>query len=334
MKKNENIDKIDFVLLWVDGNDPEWQKEKAKYSPNKNADSRNIRYRDWDNLKYWFRGVEKFAPWVNKIYFVTCGHYPEWLNQDNPKLVCVKHSDFMPEDYLPTFNCNPIEDNLHRIKNLSEQFVYFNDDIFIMKKIKPTDFFINGNPHIMGALQPITGEDDVFFSIKNNVSSIINKNFKKNEIIKKNWKKYLNIKYGKYNIGTLLCMQYNRILGFHEMHTASPFLKSTYKEVWKKEFDILNKTSMNKFRTSQDVNQYLFEHWQFCKGSFIPNKRISRFVKIFDDINGACNAIKKPSKKLLCLNDGPSNEKTFNIAKKKIIESFETVLPEKSSYEK
>ena len=49
-----NKEKIDFVIIWVDGSDKNWQKEKQKYSPNKNTDTRNIRYRDWDNLQVWF----------------------------------------------------------------------------------------------------------------------------------------------------------------------------------------------------------------------------------------------------------------------------------------
>ena len=131
-------DKIDFVMIWVDGNDPEWRKEKDKYSNkvDNNTDNREARFRDWDNLQYWFRGVEKFAPWVNKIHFVTCGHLPKWLNTENPKLNIVKHKDFIPEKYLPTFNSHTIELNLHRIKGLAENFVYFNDDLFIVKKTK------------------------------------------------------------------------------------------------------------------------------------------------------------------------------------------------------
>ena len=95
---------IDFVLMWVDGNDPEWQKEKSLYESDTNGDKRNIRFRDWDNLQYWFRGVEKYAPWVNKIHFVTWGHLPSWLNTEHPKLNVVKHSDFIPKEFLPTFN--------------------------------------------------------------------------------------------------------------------------------------------------------------------------------------------------------------------------------------
>ena len=59
--------KIDFVIPWVDGNDPEWQEIRNKYAHKNDGDNREIRYRDWDNLQYWFRGVERFTPWVNKI---------------------------------------------------------------------------------------------------------------------------------------------------------------------------------------------------------------------------------------------------------------------------
>ena len=81
--------KKNFVLIWVDGNDPEWRKEKDKHDPNvneENSSNSEVRYRDWDNLQYWFRGVEQYAPWVNKIYFITCGQIPEWLNTDNEKI--------------------------------------------------------------------------------------------------------------------------------------------------------------------------------------------------------------------------------------------------------
>ena len=91
-------EKIDFVIAWVDGNDKEWLAEKAKYSPSSMADSATpVRFRDWDNLQYWFRGVEKYAPWVNKIHFITWGHLPKWLDTNNPKLHIVNHRDYIPE---------------------------------------------------------------------------------------------------------------------------------------------------------------------------------------------------------------------------------------------
>lgn len=108
-------------MLWVNEKDPEWQKEKNKYeqkelNEHENVDNSKIRYRDWENLKYWFRGVEKFAPWANKIHFITCGHIPEWLNINNPKLHIVKHSEYMPARALPTFNSNAIELLIHKIQ--------------------------------------------------------------------------------------------------------------------------------------------------------------------------------------------------------------------------
>ena len=140
------MEKIDFVLTWVDGSDPDWLAQRREYQPGRGTDAGESRYRDWDNLQYWFRGVEKFAPWVNKIYFVTWGHVPKWLNTAHEKIQIVKHEDFMAPAYLPTFNINSIELNLHRIKGLSEHFVFFNDDMFLIDSVKPEDFFKNGLP--------------------------------------------------------------------------------------------------------------------------------------------------------------------------------------------
>lgn len=67
------MDKIDFVLPWVDGSDSAWIKQRNEYLGIKNDQTQDSRFRDWENLQYWFRGVEKFAPWVNHIYFVTWG---------------------------------------------------------------------------------------------------------------------------------------------------------------------------------------------------------------------------------------------------------------------
>lgn len=87
------MEKIDFVITWVDSNDPAWQKEFNAYLPQVQYlyDIRKVRYNNWDNLRYWFRGVEKFASWVNKVHFVSCGQAPDWLNLNAPKLHIVKH---------------------------------------------------------------------------------------------------------------------------------------------------------------------------------------------------------------------------------------------------
>ncbi len=100
----DNMEQIDFIINWVDGVDPNWLAEKKKWecienqTVSKSDDSNSAcRYRSNDELlRYWFRSVEKFAPWVNKIHFVTCGQKPCWLNESHPKLHMVNHEDYIP----------------------------------------------------------------------------------------------------------------------------------------------------------------------------------------------------------------------------------------------
>ena len=95
------MNEIDFVILWVDGNDPAWREEFVRTRQAENDDASEIRYRDWRNLHYWFRSAERFAPWVRKVHFITWGHLPAWLRRDHPKLHIVNHRDFIPAEYLP-----------------------------------------------------------------------------------------------------------------------------------------------------------------------------------------------------------------------------------------
>ena len=141
---NENID---FVVPWVDGNDDKWIEERKKNKEGfDGGDDNECRFRDWGLLKYWFRSIERNAPWMRKVHFITYGHLPSFLNPNCPKLHIVKHKDYIPHQYLPTFSANPIELNMHRIEDLSECFVYFNDDMFILDHTTPEFFFKNGKP--------------------------------------------------------------------------------------------------------------------------------------------------------------------------------------------
>ena len=123
---------MDIIIAWVDGNDPEWQEEFNSYKGIKDGNTDPSRFRDWENFHFLFRGIEKFAPWVEKVHLVTWGHLPNWLNTDHPQLNIVNHKDYIPNEYLPTFNSHTIELNFHRIKELSEEYIYVNDDMFII----------------------------------------------------------------------------------------------------------------------------------------------------------------------------------------------------------
>lgn len=330
------MEKIDFVITWVDGNDKKWQEEKNKVLNIKSTKS-DARYRDWENLKYIFRGIEKYANWVNKIYFVTWGHTPNWLNTENEKLVIVNHKDYIPEEYLPTYSSHVIEMNFHRIKELSENFVYLNDDTFFIDKLEPTDFFKNGKPVDYAMLTTIisdTKANELFPHVLLNNMNIINRNFNLKESMKKNIFKWFSPKYGKDQIRTLCLLPWKKFTGLKFSHLPSPLKKSTMKEVWEKEGDVLNKTCLNKTRQFTDVNQYVFKSWQIAKGEFYPlSVKTGKLYSIKDDNKAIISEILNRKYKMCCLNDS-SELKNFEKAKEEINGALEQILPDKCSFEK
>lgn len=327
--------KIDFVIMWVDGNDPKWKKEKQSFLPHEDEVNNEVRFRDWELLKYWFRGVEKYTPWVNKIYFITWGHIPKWLNTQNPKLVIVNHKDFIPKEYLPTFNSHTIELNLHRIKSLSEHFVLFNDDTFVINKMSEEDFFKNGLPCETAIVNPIISVGvDHFANISTNNLQIINNNFNKRETIKNNIAKWYSFKYGKELIRTIALIPWNKFPGFYNTHLPNSFLKSTFNKVWDKEYDTLNKTSLCKFRDNYtNVNQWLIKYWQLASNKFMPRKpKIGKYFEISDNNDDIKKVILNKTYKMICLNDSVKIN-DFSKTKKELIETFEQSLNVKSQFE-
>ena len=83
------------------------------------------------------RSVHLFAPWVRRIHLVTAGQVPDWLDTDHPQVQVVDHRDILPADALPTFNSHAIETALHRVPDLTEQWVYLNDDVFLGRPLRP-----------------------------------------------------------------------------------------------------------------------------------------------------------------------------------------------------
>lgn len=127
-------------------------------------------------MKYWFRGVDKFAPWVRKIHFITDGQKPEWLDESNHKINLVNHEDFIPSQFLPTYNSAVIERYIHKIPGLSEHFVYFNDDFYIIDNIKKERFFQNGLPCDIAVFDYNPSWSQWYRRIKNNII-LINRHF-------------------------------------------------------------------------------------------------------------------------------------------------------------
>lgn len=332
---NTNESKIDIVLTWVDDTDPQWVLERNKYyaleHEGKMTDFK-IRYRDWENLKYVFRGIEKFMPWINTVHFVTWGHIPKWLDVTNPKLNIVRHEEFMPKEYIPTFNSSAIQVNLFRIPGLAEQYINFNDDMFVVRPTQKEDFFRNGLPCDMGCISPQPIKRELIYSVEFNNLKIINSYFSPNDIMKNKSKWLCPVLYGKFALRTFLFMHFSTIIGVFEQHIPFSYLKSEVQQVWEKEFEELDKTSRHKFRNVEDLNEWLFRMWQLFKGKFIP--RSYRFGKLISasNIDALEHYMADKNCKLLCINDDASVV-DFDKTKKMVNERLDRILPEKSSFE-
>ncbi|KAJ3429673.1 hypothetical protein M0812_25031 [Anaeramoeba flamelloides] len=167
--KAQGYPPIDMVVMWVNGSDPIFQKEKengflhydncektCKYPkskmpwccPKKHKKEKVIRFSQHDELKYLLRQIDQFAPWIRKIFLVTNNQIPNWLDLSNNRVEIVVPSDFVkyPES-LPTFSSPALESQLHLIKGLSRLFLYFNDDFFLTKPIWPSDFITADNEY-------------------------------------------------------------------------------------------------------------------------------------------------------------------------------------------
>lgn len=327
---------IDFVILWVDGADPEWRKSFLEHEQGGVGDQRACRYRNWDNLHFIFRGIELFAPWVRKIHFVTWGHLPLWLNKKHEKLHIVNHNEFLDHKNLPVFNCNPIEVNLHRINGLSEKFVYFNDDTFLLRPLANNYFFKDGLPKDMFVFNAIFL--DSISHIRLNDIKIVDKFFTKREVIRNNIFKIFNYKYGIHQLRSLFLLPWPQMTGFYDPHQPQPFLKKTFEDVWCHVNDILAKTSASRFRCNEDVNHYLFRYWQLLEGNFYPRSFSDTNtlpIRLANDIDAVVEAIKLKKYTMLCINDELEglDYTLFDKYKDSINRAFDTILPDKCTFE-
>ena len=333
--KDKNHD-IDIVIPWVDGSDPEWQQEYKKYAALETGrdDNTEIRYRDWDNMQYLFRGIEKFAPWVRKVHLITTGQKPKWLNMDAPKLNFVRHEDFIPREFLPTFSVRPIELNLHRIEGLAEQFVYFNDDYFLLRPVSPERFFRKGLPCDMAVLDTLPMGGPRGHMLMNDVN-VVNSHFKKNAVLKANPMKWLNPIYGSQLLRTMALLSFSVFPGFRNHHMPQAFLKSTFREVWNVEESLLREVSSHRFRDITDVNQYMFRFWQLMSGKFHPSnivKGTCRYTISGVSVEKLSAAIKSQKCDILVTADS-DNVSDFKALVAQINAAFDAILPQKSSFE-
>lgn len=333
---------IDFVVLWLDTNEPKWQQNYATYSSLTKHGKENVRFRDHDTFRYWFRAVETYAPWVHKVFLVTNGKFPNWINKDCPKLELVEHADYIPHEMLPTFNSCVIELFLNRIKGLAEHFVYFNDDFYLNAPIKPNYYFKNGLPCDNNKEScfnvPIYTKEDRFGITLSMLASIgvINRHFNRWQTFLQSPRRWLGTHLGFKGV-LMSCMiaKQRLFIGFTNYHIEQAFLKSTLDEVWEKEQIILNE-SCTRFRNDLSINQYIFRYWQFASNKFYPKKRSRAFFflnnrEVLKDIE---NNMMNEKYKSICLNDSSfCSDEDYEFLKENLPILFEKKFPKKSSFE-
>ena len=251
----ENDFDVDVVYTYVDSTDENWKNDWSgifgidQYDPN--------RYESHDELKYSLRSINQYMPWVHRIYIVSNCNPPAWLNTSHEKIVWVDHHEIIDEKYLPTFNSHVIESFLHRIKGLADNFVYFNDDVFVNTIKHKTDFFVYKNMSI-NFREPY---DIAFWT-----DAIIG-----DEIGYKN---------AVCNVQELLFKNFGYRPRYLMQHAPHPVVKSVcceMEDLFKENFA---NTREHKIRSKEDLNilSFLYPHYAFIHGKSKHDLKISRIV--------------------------------------------------------
>lgn len=136
---------IDVIITWVDGNDEALNAKRAAYITPEEANEKDIaaptRYANRGEINWCIRSINKFMPWVRRIFLVTDGQNPDIQSRIPIEIIDHKFIFEGYEQYLPTFNSLSIEAMLWRIPSLSEHFIYFNDDLLVCRAVSPQVFF-------------------------------------------------------------------------------------------------------------------------------------------------------------------------------------------------
>ena len=308
---------IDLVYLWVDGADPVWQEKKRAFTGviSDNSETNNIgRYINNDELKYSLRSVEKHAPWVRKIFVVTDGQKPEWLNINHEKIQLVDHQEIMPAEILPCFNAMVIEYFLYRIPGLSKHFLFANDDMFFNADLTPDYFFAQ----------------DGFPIIR-----LQRKYFGKLRLRVKNW---TGKKLGQYRnqvteASLLVEKKFGKFYASIPHHNIDAYRKSDYQKAVEEIFaEQVEKSKMSRIRNYGDLQRAAFGYYALAIKhghlKYISRKDSLRLLTYAHDFQAY---IERYQPKLFCIND---NEKVTDEHRKKIKPFLESLFPTKSSFEK
>lgn len=308
---------IDIVIPFYNDNDKQWRNVLKKYMLEEHSEDRQVvgeeRYRDWDCFKYWFRCVEKNCPWVNKIFLILASEtqIPEWLDTTHPKLRIVYHEDYIPKELLPTFNTMTIEFFISRIPDLSDNYVYCNDDYYFLNYTSPHLFFIDDIPvynkekenlvRLEG--EYLTGSDATFYDVLNNG----------------------------------IDLQFE-ICGEKAKWYALDHIPVSHKKNF--ELEIINKyydRFINANKTSRFRNKTMFSNHVFVclYRDLHPHYKFSFINSYLVTVKKDTNFEEHKNCTMVCFNDTEQLDiKDFEEVKKRMVKFFEDKFPNKSKFEK
>jgi len=291
---------MDIVITYVNGADPQWQRSYSDYTHKPLITKR---YRDWGTLKYLLRAIEKNLPFIENVFLVvsSMSQVPEWASSG---LKVITHDMIIPKDYLPTFNSTSIEMFLHRIPGLSEEYIYFNDDIFPVRPCSETDFFTDGKAVLKFHNCLLRGGQ--FRKHTLNSDRLARK-----ALNKKSFVSYLRPK-----------------------HTATTMLRSVCEEAFRKsEPELLSRIS--RVREDYNVNQYYYLDYQKLSGKTVPGclskKHFSLAVASEKDIRAF---FADPDSALVGINDTKVSPEKEESVSSMLREVMQQIFPAKSRFEK
>lgn len=236
---------IDYVVPMVFPEDPEWRKvlqDKVGTDYDAMGSIDSVRYRSWGTEELLVRCVRKFMPWVRHIFIILAqeSQRQPWMDGYGIKVVC--HRDFIPERHLPTFNSRAMEMYLYRIPDLSDRFLYGNDDMFPLSPLEETDFFRDGKPCQQYKEQPFPDPPNLFHQACLNGLN------------------FVAADYGRHYETTWL----------KNGHGIVPILRDTCIDLWErhpKEID----GSITPFRDVRNFNQYIWGWEQHFSGNYVDH---------------------------------------------------------------
>lgn len=277
---------VDVVYTWVDGADDAWNDARERRlaaltgTALTRESSGRARFLSRDELRYSMRSVHLFAPWVRRIHLVTAGQVPAWLDTGHPQVQVVDHRDILPADALPTFNSHAIETSLHRLPDLAEHFIYFNDDMLLGRPLRPETFFSPG-----GLFATFLSDTAVGLDHRSGAAP------------------YLK---AAINNRDLLREAFGVVLTTNLAHAPYPHRRSVLEEVSARFPEPLAATARSPFRSDTDVSMLssLGQHYGLLTGRSYVGEAALEFVNLSrGDVSRRLRHLLRREQDFICLGD-------------------------------